>query len=58
MAASLNWAKVELSIPGLVFEALELLGAGVAPLGVEVMSPKLPQPLRAPLVLEPYRDTI
>ena len=50
--------KAELSIPGLVFEALELLGVKVAPLGVEVMSPKLPQPLRAPLVLEPLKHDI
>ena len=57
LAACLKAAKVEeVSTPGLAFEALALVGVVIGPVGVEVMLLlRLPQPLRAPLVLGPCR---
>ena len=43
-----------MSTPDLAFEALALVGVVRGPVGVEVMLLlRLPQPLRAPLVLGP-----
>merc|ERR1719232_1665254 len=55
LAASWNCLKEELvSTPDLAFEALALVGVVRGPVGVEVMLLlRLPQPLRAPLVLGP-----
>ena len=57
LAACLKAAKVEeVSTPGLALEALALVGVVRGPVGVEVMLLlRLPQPLRAPLVLGPCR---